>query len=164
MTCFEVARGCEITLFDCGDSVTQTGLRSDLNVSAKYSTALCWLQGPQDKTLPWTTSWRVEYTDPFIFSLGALEKRPLRKQNAIVLSLRNYYFHGIFVITLGVQTPSPHALPPHTQVSGLWERGSTLGQPALAPSSLFHTINGLASTMSCLVISDSHAIKAVPSY
>lgn len=39
MTCFEVAKGCEITLFDRRDSVTQTGLKSDLNISAKYSTA-----------------------------------------------------------------------------------------------------------------------------
>lgn len=109
MTCFEVAKGCEITLFDRGDSVTQSGLRSDLNISAKYSTALCYFggggggvgEGKRQRPCP-----EQQLGELSILTLSSsvsrgLEKRTLRGQNAIVLCLRNCLFRGTFTITLG---------------------------------------------------------------
>ena len=88
-TCFEVAEGWEITPFDHGDSVTQRGLRSDLN--AKYSTALAWVPGgsagrPKDRPCPEQRlgEWSIQILSSLVS--GDSEKRTLREQNTAVLS------------------------------------------------------------------------------
>ena len=58
--CFEVAKRCEITAFDRGDSVTQTGLRSDLNTKEpSILQPFPSYRGQKTETLPAATSRRV---------------------------------------------------------------------------------------------------------
>lgn len=70
-TCFEVAKRCEITAFDRGDSVTQTGLRSDLNIKVpSILQPFPSYRGQKTETLPEATSRRV-----MLSSEDGLQKR-----------------------------------------------------------------------------------------